>query len=235
MLEDDVDGVGGVVELAHYSLHRLAVGAAGPHPPGAAAAAAGPLGRAQLRNPNTAEDGGCGCTRLVCADGRARRRLTRSAHFDKFSEAGARSTLSAMLALSVVASLGLRAGVPRARPAWRSAHLLAPAASRGASTAHSSARMSAAARDAADARKVYFVMGGPGAGKGTQCEKLAAHFNWSHLSAGELLRQVRASYRPVLLRRNPTCAHCPGAGGALRLGAREGDRPGDRRGQDRHV
>jgi len=32
---------------------------------------------------------------------------------------------------------------------------------------------------------------GPGAGKGTQCEKLSQEFGISHLSAGELLRQER--------------------------------------------
>ncbi|EIM22526.1 hypothetical protein E3Q22_03424 [Wallemia mellicola] len=35
---------------------------------------------------------------------------------------------------------------------------------------------------------VIFVLGGPGAGKGTQCEKLVADFNFCHLSAGDLLR-----------------------------------------------
>jgi UMP-CMP kinase len=33
------------------------------------------------------------------------------------------------------------------------------------------------------------LIGGPGAGKGTQCEKLAAELDFCHLSAGELLRQ----------------------------------------------
>jgi len=35
---------------------------------------------------------------------------------------------------------------------------------------------------------VIFVLGGPGAGKGTQCEKLVQEFGFSHLSAGDLLR-----------------------------------------------
>lgn len=39
--------------------------------------------------------------------------------------------------------------------------------------------------------KVYFVLGGPGAGKGTQCVKLASEFAMTHLSAGELLRDAR--------------------------------------------
>ncbi|KAH9483813.1 UMP-CMP kinase [Psilocybe cubensis] len=35
---------------------------------------------------------------------------------------------------------------------------------------------------------VIFVLGGPGAGKGTQCAKLVEDFNFCHLSAGDLLR-----------------------------------------------
>jgi len=35
---------------------------------------------------------------------------------------------------------------------------------------------------------VIFVLGGPGAGKGTQCEKLVNEFSFVHLSAGDLLR-----------------------------------------------
>ena len=43
--------------------------------------------------------------------------------------------------------------------------------------------------------QVVFVLGGPGAGKGTQCERLIQetnyNLNWSHLSAGDLLRAER--------------------------------------------
>ena len=35
---------------------------------------------------------------------------------------------------------------------------------------------------------VIFVLGGPGAGKGTQCSKLVAEHGFTHLSAGDLLR-----------------------------------------------
>lgn len=35
---------------------------------------------------------------------------------------------------------------------------------------------------------VIFVLGGPGAGKGTQCEKLVNEYGFIHLSAGDLLR-----------------------------------------------
>jgi len=35
---------------------------------------------------------------------------------------------------------------------------------------------------------VVFVLGGPGAGKGTQCAKLVERYGFTHLSAGDLLR-----------------------------------------------
>ncbi|CAH0563357.1 unnamed protein product [Brassicogethes aeneus] len=42
------------------------------------------------------------------------------------------------------------------------------------------------------APKVVFVLGGPGAGKGTQCQKIVETFGYVHLSAGDLLREERA-------------------------------------------
>jgi UMP-CMP kinase len=41
----------------------------------------------------------------------------------------------------------------------------------------------------ADDVTVIFVLGGPGAGKGTQCGKLVADYGFKHLSAGDLLRE----------------------------------------------
>ena len=41
--------------------------------------------------------------------------------------------------------------------------------------------------------KVLFVLGGPGAGKGTQCALLQDNFGYTHLSAGDLLRAERSS------------------------------------------
>lgn len=35
---------------------------------------------------------------------------------------------------------------------------------------------------------VVFVLGGPGAGKGTQCARLVSRYGFTHLSAGDLLR-----------------------------------------------
>ncbi|PIN00336.1 Uridylate kinase/adenylate kinase [Handroanthus impetiginosus] len=37
--------------------------------------------------------------------------------------------------------------------------------------------------------KVVFVLGGPGSGKGTQCANIVQHFGYTHLSAGDLLRE----------------------------------------------
>jgi hypothetical protein len=39
--------------------------------------------------------------------------------------------------------------------------------------------------------EVVFVLGGPGAGKGTQCANIVRDYGWVHLSAGDLLRAER--------------------------------------------
>jgi len=36
---------------------------------------------------------------------------------------------------------------------------------------------------------VIFVLGGPGCGKGTQCERIVAQYGFTHLSSGDLLRE----------------------------------------------
>ena len=41
----------------------------------------------------------------------------------------------------------------------------------------------------ADDATILFVLGGPGAGKGTQCERLVRDYGFKHLSAGDLLRE----------------------------------------------
>ncbi|KAF8775736.1 hypothetical protein HU200_004273 [Digitaria exilis] len=40
---------------------------------------------------------------------------------------------------------------------------------------------------------VVFVIGGPGSGKGTQCSMIVKHFGFTHLSAGDLLREEAKS------------------------------------------
>ncbi|XP_044517290.1 adenylate kinase isoenzyme 1 isoform X1 [Gracilinanus agilis] len=37
--------------------------------------------------------------------------------------------------------------------------------------------------------KIIFVVGGPGSGKGTQCEKIVEKYGFTHLSSGDLLRE----------------------------------------------
>lgn len=39
--------------------------------------------------------------------------------------------------------------------------------------------------------QVVFVLGGPGAGKGTQCGRLAQDYHLEHLSLGDVLRKER--------------------------------------------
>lgn len=42
----------------------------------------------------------------------------------------------------------------------------------------------------------FFVLGGPGSGKGTNCGKLVSDYGFVHLSAGDLLRAERDSGSP---------------------------------------
>ncbi|GLI69967.1 hypothetical protein VaNZ11_014713, partial [Volvox africanus] len=39
-----------------------------------------------------------------------------------------------------------------------------------------------------DGTQIFFVLGGPGSGKGTQCDKIKQDYECVHLSAGDLLR-----------------------------------------------
>ena len=47
--------------------------------------------------------------------------------------------------------------------------------------------------EAPEGPMVIFVLGGPGSGKGTQCERIVRDFGFKHLSAGDLLRNEVAS------------------------------------------
>ena len=38
-------------------------------------------------------------------------------------------------------------------------------------------------------KKIYFVIGGPGCGKGTQCDKIKEDYSLMHVSTGDLIRQ----------------------------------------------
>merc|ERR1711872_211918 len=40
---------------------------------------------------------------------------------------------------------------------------------------------------------IVWVLGGPGCGKGTQCDKIVAKYGYTHLSSGDLLREEVAS------------------------------------------
>jgi len=42
-------------------------------------------------------------------------------------------------------------------------------------------------------KKIIFIVGGPGSGKGTQCERIVAKYGYCHLSSGDLLRAEVAS------------------------------------------
>lgn len=38
--------------------------------------------------------------------------------------------------------------------------------------------------------KIFFILGGPGSGKGTQCEYMSTKYNLKHISTGDLLREA---------------------------------------------
>merc|ERR1712080_607723 len=40
---------------------------------------------------------------------------------------------------------------------------------------------------------IVWVLGGPGCGKGTQCDKIVAKYGYTHLPSGDLLREEVAS------------------------------------------
>ncbi|KAJ3288454.1 hypothetical protein HK104_008172, partial [Borealophlyctis nickersoniae] len=40
-----------------------------------------------------------------------------------------------------------------------------------------------------DGENIAFVLGGPGSGKGTQCDRIVQQLQWAHLSTGDLLRE----------------------------------------------
>merc|ERR1712198_773124 len=39
-----------------------------------------------------------------------------------------------------------------------------------------------------EGKPIVWIMGGPGSGKGTQCERISLKFGYAHLSSGDLLR-----------------------------------------------
>ncbi|KAG5486628.1 hypothetical protein CUR178_07995 [Leishmania enriettii] len=49
--------------------------------------------------------------------------------------------------------------------------------------------------------KVFFILGGPGSGKGTNCARLAEDFGYTHFSAGELLREAARSGKSEVAKR----------------------------------
>ena len=47
-----------------------------------------------------------------------------------------------------------------------------------------------------DKNVVIFILGGPGSGKGTQCDKLKKEFHFIHISTGDLLREEQTNNGP---------------------------------------
>ena len=59
---------------------------------------------------------------------------------------------------------------------------------RGSSSSSSISGGSSARLQEPPTSRVFFIMGGPGSGKGTQCARLVERYGMVHLSAGDLLR-----------------------------------------------
>lgn len=80
------------------------------------------------------------------------------------------------------------------RPARRAAPSFPPAPPPSLPTTSAPCRLQAA--PAATPPAVVFVLGGPGAGKGTQCANIVRDYGFVHLSAGDLLRAHMKSGSP---------------------------------------
>lgn len=55
-------------------------------------------------------------------------------------------------------------------------------------------------RSFASANNVLFVLGAPGSGKGKHSDHLVAKFGGSHVSVGEILREVAISHNCIINR-----------------------------------
>ena len=84
----------------------------------------------------------------------------------------------------VVRSVSLKAAKGQAKPS--------PLSSSTARTEQARPRGSSVTDKPPARPRVIFVLGGPGAGKGTQCLNITRDFDFAHLSAGDLLREERA-------------------------------------------
>ena len=87
------------------------------------------------------------------------------------------------------------------RAAWRMAPVLGPRAACLSAPHTRTSRFlttkAAANRSPASSPIVCLLLGGPGAGKGTQCERLVERFDLHHLSIGELLRKELSIYHEL--------------------------------------
>ncbi|XP_078594899.1 uncharacterized protein LOC144872501 isoform X6 [Branchiostoma floridae x Branchiostoma japonicum] len=63
-----------------------------------------------------------------------------------------------------------------------------PEAAKPAAAKPEAAKPDPAAAEKLKGKKIIFIVGGPGCGKGTQCDKIVAKYGYTHLSTGDLLR-----------------------------------------------
>ncbi|XP_072488637.1 adenylate kinase isoenzyme 1 isoform X3 [Notamacropus eugenii] len=63
----------------------------------------------------------------------------------------------------------------------------------GSCLSHENTKVENSAKEKLKNSKIIFVVGGPGSGKGTQCEKIVKKYGYTHLSTGDLLREEVSS------------------------------------------
>jgi UMP-CMP kinase len=96
------------------------------------------------------------------------------------------------LKFAAAAGLGVAAALAPTATALCSEGAAPPDAAQAPAGAESAPPSSGTAKPGA----VVFVLGGPGAGKGTQCTNIVRDFGFEHLSAGDLLRAHMKSGSP---------------------------------------
>ena len=110
-----------------------------------------------------------------------------ASHADKLPAIGAASSVEEVAA--VAAPVGEKAAPAAASADEKPAAAVAPvhekpAAAATAAAAQAELVVPAVEGSLPDDARIVFILGGPGSGKGTQCERIVAKYGYQHLSAG---------------------------------------------------
>ncbi|GFR42435.1 hypothetical protein Agub_g3340 [Astrephomene gubernaculifera] len=93
--------------------------------------------------------------------------------------------------------LGAKANLPQGRPYIAPRAALAQATQMSTTTEAPVAPPAVAAAGSSQRKRVVFVVGGPGSGKGTQCDLISRDFEVPFFSAGDLIRKLIAAGGPA--------------------------------------